>query len=243
MDSLHGGIIPHAGWYFSGRLAALVMHLCAQKLQPDLVAVFGGHLGGGSGIAYADEAWDTPLGPVEIDQSFTKELVSQADLDVEGAMTNDNTVEIQMPLVKHFFPSARLVALRAPHSDKAVRIGRLVAELAAEQSKSILAFGSTDLTHYGANYGFAPHGFGSAAVRWVKEVNDKGFVELAVKMDASGLLDHAAQNQSACSAGAAAAAVAACRQMGASKGTLLDYYTSHDISPGDSFVGYMGVVF
>jgi AmmeMemoRadiSam system protein B len=243
LGEVHGGIVPHAGWYFSGRLAARVMHVCAQKKQPDMVAVFGGHLGGGPGIAYADASWDSPLGPVEIDQDFIKELTVRADLDVEGTMTNDNTIEVQMPLVKHYFPSARLAALRAPHSEKAVQIGRLVAELAIEQGKSILVFGSTDLTHYGANYGFAPHGFGSAAVRWVKEVNDKGFVDLAVKMDAAGLLNHAAQNHSACSAGAAAAAISACRHMGASQGTLADYYTSHDISPGDSFVGYMGVVY
>ena len=66
-----GGLAPHAGWYFSGRLAALVFDLVARNPHPDVVAVFGGHLGGGPGLIYDDQAWETPLGPVEIDRDLT----------------------------------------------------------------------------------------------------------------------------------------------------------------------------
>jgi len=36
--------------------------------------------------------------------------------------------------------------------------------------------------------------------------------------------------------------VEAAKKLGAAKGLLLDHYTSYDIMPGDSFVGYAGVV-
>ena len=62
-------------------------------------------------------------------------------------------------------------------------------------------------------------------------------------MDAEGLLDHALKNDSACSAGAAASALATCKALGSKKGVLLDYYTSYDIMPDDSFVGYAGIVY
>ena len=56
------------------------------------------------------------------------------------------------------------------------------------------------------------------------------------------MLKAATLDQSACSAGGAVAAVTAAKQLGAAKAQLIDYYTSYDIMPGDSFVGYMGAV-
>jgi AmmeMemoRadiSam system protein B len=74
-------------------------------------------------------------------------------------------------------------------------------------------------------------------------VNDRGFIDCAVKMDAEGLIAHALKNDSACSAGAAASAIATCQSLGSKRGVLLDYYTSYDIMADKSFVGYAGIVF
>jgi hypothetical protein len=145
-------------------------------------------------------------------------------------------------LVKYFFPQAKVLALRAPHSNMAIELGQAVAAVAQELKVSILVFGSTDLTHYGPNYGFAPKGYGPEAVKWVKEVNDKKFIDQALKLDGPGMLKAAQQDQSACSAGGAVAAVAAAKAQGARKAALIDYYTSYDVMPGDSFVGYAGMV-
>ena len=62
-------------------------------------------------------------------------------------------------------------------------------------------------------------------------------------MDAEGLIRHAGENESACSSGAAASAIVTCRAMGAEKGNLIDYYTSYDIMPDESFVGYTGILY
>ena len=149
---------------------------------------------------------------------------------------------MQLPLVKYFFPQAKVLALRAPHSSTAIELGQAVAAVAKELKVSLLVFGSTDLTHYGPNYGFAPKGHGPEAVKWVKEVNDQHFVAAALKLDGPGMLKTAQQDQSACSAGGAVAAVAAAKAAGARKAALIDYYTSYDVMPGDSFVGYAGIV-
>jgi hypothetical protein len=243
LDEVRGGIVPHAGWYFSGRLAALVMHFIARKRNPDVVAVIGGHLGGGNGIVYPDDAWETPMGPLKVDQDLTEALAREAPLEKAAGGTNDNTVEVQLPLVAYYFPNAALVALRGPHSSQAIEIGEALARLADERGKTLAVIGSTDLTHYGPNYGFMPQGTGPDALKWVTEVNDKGFIDQALNLDPQGMLEHARENQSACSAGGAAAAVAAAKRMGAAKAELLDYYTTHNIMPGSSFVGYAGIVF
>jgi AmmeMemoRadiSam system protein B len=155
----------------------------------------------------------------------------------------DNTIEVQLPMVKYFFPQAKLLAVRAPQSEQAVRLGQAVVQTAEELKLSLLAFGSSDLTHYGPNYGWAPKGYGAAAVQWVKEVNDKVYVDRALEMNATGVLEAAAQDQSSCSAGATAAAIGAAKAMGAAQARLVDYYTSYDIRPDNSFVGYAGIIF
>jgi hypothetical protein len=236
-----GGIVPHAGWYFSGKAAARVFYLTAKVTQPQVVVVFGGHLGGNSPpLLVSDEVWETPLGNLPLAAEFYEPLRKRLTLAEE--YPGDNTIEVQLPLVKYFFPNARVLAVRSPHSAKAVELGEAVVAVAQELKVSLLAFGSTDLTHYGPNYGWAPKGRGPEAVKWVKEVNDKRFIDAALKLDGPGMLKAAQEDQSACSAGGAVAAVAAAKKLGAQKAILNDYYTSYDVMPGDSFVGYAGIV-
>jgi AmmeMemoRadiSam system protein B len=238
---VYGGMMPHAGWYFSGKLAAQVFYLNAQVTQPQVVCIFGGHLGGNSPpLLVNEDAWETPLGEVPLATEFYKPLLAKMTMQPE--YPGDNTIEVNMPLIKHFFPQSQVLAIRSPQSNAALKLGEAVAEVVREIGKTILFFGSADLTHYGPNYGWAPKGTGAAAVQWVKEVNDKRFMDAVLQLDALGAVNAAKQDQSSCSAGAPAAAIAAAQKMGATKALLVDYYTSYDVMPGDSFVGYGGVV-
>jgi AmmeMemoRadiSam system protein B len=239
-----GGIVPHAGWYFSGKLAARVFHSLRLKGRAELVVLYGGHLSSEDfPRIVTEEACETPFGNIEIHTGFVKDLMKKMDLRKESPTSGDNTVEIQLAMVKYFFPEAKLVAIRSPLSLKAETLGKEVAEIAKKEGISIVAVGSTDLTHYGPNYGFLGKGIGRASVEWVKKENDKGFIDRALRMDAEGLLKHALENDSACSAGAAISALATSKALGAEKGILLDYYTSYDIMPDDSFVGYAGIIY
>ena len=239
-----GGIVPHAGWYFSGKLAARVYSTLKSKREADLVVLYGGHLGGRNlPQIVTEEVWETPFGEIGIHRGLVNALMKKIDTEKESPESGDNTIEIQVTMVKFFFPKAQLLAVRSPHSTKAIELGEKVAEMAKEKGVSIVAIGSTDLTHYGPNYGFIARGVGQSAVEWVKNENDYGFVVEALEMNAEGVLEHAAKHDSACSAGAAAAALTTCKALGAQKGTLLDYYTSYDVMPDSSFVGYAGIVY
>ena len=238
---VYGGIVPHAGWTYSGKAAAKVFYLAAKAGQPEVVCVIGGHLGGGRPpLLVEEDAWETPLGNIELATEFYEPLKKRLPFKYDSYQ--DNTIEVQLPMVKHFFPQSRVLALRAPHDSTALKVGEAVVAVAQELKRSLMVFGSTDLTHYGPNYGWAPKGYGPDAVKWVKEVNDKKFLEHALKLDGEGMLQAGARDQSACSAGGAAAAVAAAKKLGAAKAILTDYYTSYDVMPGDSFVGYAGIV-
>lgn len=244
LPTVRGGIVPHAGWYFSGRLAVRVFHLLKAKAKPDLIVLFGGHLGPTDPPRMVMESsWETPFGEMEMDSEFARSLLKHIEVKTESPASGDNTMEIQVPAIKYFFPETKLLAIRSPSSPKAETLGQEVARLAKEKGVAVLAIGSTDLTHYGPNYGFVSKGVGLSALKWVKEENDRGFIDYALKMDEEGLLNHALKHHSACSAGAAASAITTCKAMGAEKGTLIDYYTSYDIMPDDSFVGYAGIVY
>ena len=239
-----GGIVPHAGWYFSGKLAAKVFQTLKLKSKAEVVVLYGGHLSTEDvPRVVTEEACETPFGDIEIHEGFVKNLVKKMDVRKESPTSGDNTIEIQLAMVKYFFPEAKLVAIRSPLSLKAEILGKEVAEIAKKEGIPMLAIGSTDLTHYGPNYGFLSKGVGPTSVEWVKKENDKGFVDRALRMDAEGLLKHALENDSACSAGAAVSAMATCKALGAEKGILVDYYTSYDIMPDDSFVGYAGILY
>lgn len=238
------GIVPHAGWYFSGRAAAHVFDAVATRgPAPDTIVVYGGHLGGGERpIVYDYDQFETPAGDLTIDRELTLAIMDRLETRAEGSH-GDNTVEVQVAMVKHFFPDAQFMAVHAPSDESAMALGQAVAEAAAQLGRAIATFGAADLTHYGASYGFAPKGHGAEAVAWVKEDNDREIVDLTLRMDAPGALESAERRHNCCSAGAVAATIATAQAQGATRAALLDYYTSYDVDPGRNIVGYMGVAF
>ena len=241
-----GGIVPHAGWYFSGQIACNVIKCLKDKQSPDVVVVFGMHLSPGSGNFIMKEGyWETPLGTLEIHQELAEKMAAEFPFTIETAArhSHDNTIELQLPFIKYFFPEARIVPMGVPPVATSLGIGERVVELSQEFGINMLVIGSTDLTHYGYNYGFMPKGMGEKALDWVRHENDRKVIDRMTAMDAEGVIREGLSHQNACCAGAAATAIAAGRKLGAVKAEKIIYATSYDKSPGSSFVGYVGIVF
>lgn len=241
------GVVPHAGWMFSGTLAASVFDSLARRVGPvDTVVLLGGHLGPRSaGWVLTSGLWPTPLGDVEVDSELAKALGEAADLcatDPRG-YEPDNTIELQLPFVKALFPESRLVVAGVSANEGAEDVGRRAVSLGASLGRSTVVVGSTDLTHYGPSYGFEPAGKGPEAVAWVKEENDRRAVDLMVSLSAEALRREALDAHFCCCPGAAAAALGAAKEAGAITGNVLGRLTSYDVRPGTSFVGYVAVVF
>jgi hypothetical protein len=240
------GIVPHAGWYFSGAIACNVIRTLAESDATDAVIIFGMHLHPGSPWYIMNTgAWETPFGAIDIHTELASKLTERFEFEIEDDRVHvqDNTIELQLPFVKYFFKHAALVPIGVPPNPQSLEIGRTVVDIAAETGLRIKVIGSTDLTHYGINYGFVPHGTGPSAVDWVKNSNDRHIIETMLKMDPQRVIDEARSSQNACCAGAVATAIAAAKRMGAEAAETLAYATSYDKNPGESFVGYVGMVF
>jgi len=241
--SSRAAIMPHAGWYYSGRTAALG----AASLQRDAetVVILGGHLGAENPPLFAmEDAVKTPFGPMPIDADLRSALVKEID----GAKDayRDNTVEVLLPMAHYFFPKANLLWLRLPASIESFESGKTISRIAAKLNRKIAVFGSTDLTHYGRNYGFSPQGSGEAALRWVREVNDASFIKAVESGDSKEVLCRAEEDYSSCSVGAVLGAMGFAEAEGLQKARLLAYATSADVDKSevpDSFVGYAAFAF
>jgi AmmeMemoRadiSam system protein B len=209
---LIGGIVPHAGWYFSGSIACNVISALKDETPPDVVVIFGMHLHEDSPRYIMKEGgWETPFGDIQIADELTGKLIEKFSFNIETAENyqRDNTIELQLPFVKYLFGNVKIVPIGVPPATDSLRIGEAVAEIASELGLKIKVLGSTDLTHYGSD----------------------------------NVINEAKVSQNACCAGAASTAIACANFMGATRAESIAYATSYDKSPGDSFVGYVGIVF
>ncbi len=244
-----GGIVPHAGWTYSGSIACRTIEALvpgATEKPVDTILLFGGHVHHQSEhFIMTHGAVETPWGDIEIDQEMVEAIVSGVGIRERSPkkFPEENTLELQYPFIKHFFPGAKLVVCGVPPSGMTPVIASMAIEASRGLSREIRVIGSTDMTHYGPDFGFSPAGTGRAAVEWVERENDARAIEALSGMDVSQIISQGLENKNMCCAGAAAAAAAACKKMGAAKGTCLDYATSYELSRADSFVGYCGMVF
>lgn len=246
-------VVPHAGWVFSGELAAAAFKAIKQvNGDVDTFVIFGAahrYFDGGAAV-YDSGAWETPLGSVNIDAELAAEIVAKGAVADPNAHRGEHSIEVQVPFIQHLFPNAKIVPIIVPVADFDHNFGTHVGELFLEKKdKTIVCIASTDLTHYGPRYGFCPQGIGEAALKWSREVNDMEFIDLALKMEADKLLQVALDKGNACGPAAVATVVLAAKAMGRICGVLLGHTTSHDImlqkfnQPSEESVGYAAIVF
>ena len=238
---------PHAGWHYSGTLAAMAL----SSLDPDTetIAVIGGHLPRGRPfLAAAEDGVKTPLGTMMMDNELREELGKHAPF--QSDQYQDNTVETLLPMVHFYFPNIRLLWLRFPADISSFDAGKSLYKSAETLGRRLSVIASADLTHYGANFSFSPKGSGKTALDWVRDVNDRALIDAVISDDPALVLRRAEEDRSTCSAGAILGAMGfasrpdsqGCPQ----KARLLDYRTSADTAPmnniPDSFVGYAAML-
>lgn len=250
-EHIVAGIVPHAGWTFSGPIAAKVFQSVNVKASPATFLIFGAVHSWGVGqkaCMFAEGAWRTPCGTSEIDEELAQKVL-QAAPDVvearESAHSQEHSIEVQIPFIQYLFPGAKILPIMVSPGRQAAGLGQQLGKMLSEQEQAVCVLGSTDLTHYGPRFGFTPYGIGQQALERMKE-NDQRIIDLATGMQAENVINEAEEHRNACGAGAVAATVAAAKELGATRGYLLEHTTSQDIMPerqASDFVGYAGIVF
>ena len=241
---VYGVVAPHAGYVFSGYTAARAyLALATREALSTLVLLGAVHSWGvDSPTAPAADTWSTPLGEVQIDTELRAQLAAELELAIsDRPHSREHSLEVQLPFIQVAFPQTRILPLAVPPGSDVVAFGQALGQALEGQPVAFVA--SSDLTHYGDSFNFAPAGYTETAVEWVKNENDARLVRLLERLEASALVPEAARHHNACGSGALAAAAAACQAQGATKGIVLDYRTSYDVLPDDPshFVGYVAL--
>ena len=231
-----GLVCPHAGYMYSGPVAANAYYELALDGKPETIIIMGpNHTGYGSALALMDEgAWRTPLGDVEVDTVVARALCRETGLlDVdESAHRFEHSVEVQLPFLQYLFGNEfKFVPLCFQLQDfrSADEVGNAVAEVLSERNAVIVA--SSDFTHYEPQASAERKDL--AALEAVKAMDAKRFIDIVEE-----------RNVTACGYGPIAATITASKSLLAKEATLLQYKTSGDIT-GDksSVVGYAAVSF
>ena len=230
-----GIICPHAGYMYSGPVATNSFYSISSQ-KPELVIIIGpNHWGIGCSIAAMKEGmWQTPLGDVEVDMESAiaiNKISKHIELDF-FSHTKDHSLEVQIPMLQeiysHKFKILPIILINQEYK-AAKEIGSAIAKIA--KMKKTIIIGSSDLTHYEEN---------SYAHK-----QDKSLIEPILNLDVDKFYSILQENQvSACGYGAIASTMIACKELGATKGSLLRYATSGDVTgEKNSVVGYASIAF
>nr|AGF93409.1 protein containing UPF0103/Mediator of ErbB2-driven cell motility (Memo), related domain protein [uncultured organism] len=226
-----GLISPHAGYPYSGPVAAHGFSKLAEDGKPDSVVIIGpNHSGVGPDVSVdSSDLWETPLGQIDLNKEIRERILEEsevAELDSSSHL-NEHSLEVQLPFLQYLFDEdfdIVPICMKAQNAETSEDIGKAIQ--AAANGEDILIIASTDLTHY------EPQQMAETkdrkAVEKIQDLNWKGLFETVSK-----------ENMSVCGYGPVASMMVASKGLGASRTELYKYATSGDTAgPTGQVVGY-----
>jgi MEMO1 family protein len=234
-----GGIVPHAGYAYSGKTAAQVFS-CLAGFQTYVILGFS-HSGlGGKALSASGLDWRTPLGVVETDRKMLSSLVKEKIVRIDDPVhAEDHCIEVQLPFIRHIEKSAKIVAVSVGHDADMRAAAAHLASVVEKQNACLIA--SSDFTHYGLAYGYVP---------FIKDIPanlkklDLDAVSLLKRCDSKGFLSYVEKTGATICGTAPLALLADVMKMLHAKGELLDYTNSGDVTDDwQQCVGYAGVIY
>ncbi len=146
---IRAAIVPHAGYVYSGPIAALAYSAIAAERPPRSVLILGvDHHGSGVPAAVSDQDWNTPLGPAEVDHDLVRALAHGPIRIDEASHAPEHSLEVQVPFLQYVLPKPRFAALMVRFGPRSFL--EEVAEVvrSAIAGRDVLVIGSTDFSHY-----------------------------------------------------------------------------------------------
>ncbi|KXA89552.1 hypothetical protein AKJ62_02910 [candidate division MSBL1 archaeon SCGC-AAA259D14] len=227
---LLGLVSPHAGYPYSGPVAAHGFSKLAEDGKPESVIIIGpNHTGAGPDISFdPSDGWRTPLGEVDIDKDLRDSIldkVEMAELD-SYSHSREHSLEVQLPFLQYLFDDDFQIVpicMKGQNVKSSEALGNAIGE---SVSSDVLIIASTDLTHYES-----PD---------VAESRDRKVIEKIEGMDWKGVVELVTEKgYSVCGYGPVSSTLLATENLGAERTELFKYATSGDTAgPSREVVGY-----
>jgi AmmeMemoRadiSam system protein B len=231
-------IVPHAGYIYSGPVAAWVY----SRIERANYVIFGpNHTGIGAQFALMRSGlWKTPLGEVVIQDEVAEKILKECKIVEHDVLAHqhEHSIEVQLPFLQYRyggdFKFVPIVILNEFADDLLLEncrlIGKAVANVIKKEKEKWIILASSDFSHY------VPQKTAKKAdlslIEEIKKLDEKRFFEKIVE-----------KNASVCGFGGIASAMVAAKELGAKKAELLKYATSGDVTGEvNSVVGYASVI-
>lgn len=232
-------VAPHAGYQYSGSVAAYTYNLIAsreaEKKTETFIVVGPNHTGMGEPIAVSMQDWRTPLGVVKNDVELSKQIVGSSHVisSDEDAHREEHSVEVQLPFLQSVADSPKCVfiCMGDQSYDASMELVSAIEKAAARLRRSVTVIASSDMDHYeSAKLAEAKD---LPALKALETIDARLFNALIKK-----------NNDSACGYGPMTVSALYAFDNGARKGTLLKYGNSGEAT-GDfkSVVAYASMAF
>lgn len=147
-------MVPHAGYQYSGAIAAKGYCNVVQNGFPEVFIILSpNHTGLGSEISVFNEGeWITPLGNVEVDSEFADEIISASDIASSDFLAHirEHSIEVQLPFLQYFSNDFKIVPITMGSQSFSASsdLANAIYEAGNKVSKSYCVIASTDLSHF-----------------------------------------------------------------------------------------------
>jgi MEMO1 family protein len=240
LEAIEGEIVglisPHAGYVYSGQVAAYGMKAISRGSYDTVIVIGPSHRAYFEGAAIMDRgSYLTPLGAVNIDEELSRAIMEESRLVFSNAGVHgpEHSLEVQIPFLQTVLSGFKLVpmVMGSQEGDICESLANAIYEGIKRRGKHVLVVGSTDLSHY--------HSYAEA-----KKL-DKLVVNRLKKFDVQGMLeDFNGEMCEACGRGPIIVTMMLSGLLGASESRVLKYANSGDVSGDKSqVVGYTSAVF
>lgn len=234
---IKGAIVPHAGYIYSGPIAAHSYYKIVEDGFPEtFIILCPNHTGLGTGISISsDEQWSTPLGNVNVDTEFAEYLFKNSDImDLDNlAHLREHSCEVQLPFLQYFSKDFQIVPISMGFQDMSVAkyIAEAIYDAKNVLNKDIIILASTDFTHYKKHE--------------IASKQDHYLIDSISNFDITGLYSKIQKhNISICGYGPVAAMLYFAKKNNVTTAEFLKYATSGDSSKDySSVVGYTSEIF
>ncbi len=228
-------VMPHAGYMYSGKVAAETA--CRIKIKEKIILLGPNHTGYGVPFSIMTSgAWQTPLGEVNIDEGLAQDILAHSQCLEEDilAHTYEHSLEVELPFLQYFKSDFQMVPI-VILSDELKQLKKLGEDIAfvikeSNLKESTLIVASSDMTHYEA--------------QTQAKAKDEQAIEAILNLDADKLMEKVRKlNITMCGYAPTIVAISAAKSLGATKAELVRYQTSGDVTGDtDSVVGYAGII-
>jgi len=234
-SNIIGLVSPHAGYMYSGPVAAYGFYKIALDGKPDTIIILGpNHRGFGEDISIMVEGkWKTPLGELEIDKDVAESILNNSKIiKVDNkAHQFEHSIEVQLPFIQYIFgKDIKFVPICMTRQDINTDIEIAQSICSSVVDKNILIIASSDFTHYEPQE-YAKN-IDKQAIDAILEFNPKKLYDIIYR-----------QNLTMCGPGPITVMLIVCETLGAKKAELLKYATSGNITGMyDQVVGYASII-